>query len=256
MIIIKLIGGAKKIFSTEKIELGISNSTIEDILKYLKQIKPEETPIFDEKNIIIAVNGADSSTMQGKKTQLNEGDVVSIIPIIHGGSNQLFSIGKTHLSIFELRGNDQINHDYLDYLRKKFPSLKIQAVSSKFILNSSHLKKILTISLEAQKRKILLSEKLETDILLRIAGTTQISQAINDTGIKPGLNIIILALGKKGSLEILYSEINQFVIPFHNQNYSKTFLKKRFGISKKHLESVNSKEPLEDLLAERAAILV
>ena len=71
----------------------------------------------------------------------------------------------------------------LNKLRMKFPNLVIQAISSKFLLNKSHIKKIISLSLLAKKHKTMLSKKLETDILLRFAGTTQINYAIEKAGL-------------------------------------------------------------------------
>jgi ThiS family. len=34
---------------------------------------------------LIAINGSDSSAMNGKDTIVRNGDIVSIIPVIHGG---------------------------------------------------------------------------------------------------------------------------------------------------------------------------
>ena len=57
-----------------------------------------------------------------------------------------------------------------------------------------HLKKILSLSINAEKNDILLSNKIETDILMRFAVTLQISNAISSVGIKPSTNFILIAL--------------------------------------------------------------
>lgn len=248
-------GGAKKVFSLEKIELPIDKMTIEELLNQLLTYKPKDTPDFDIDNILIAVNGIDSNTLEGIKTNLTDGDIVSIIPIIHGGSKNQYEIGKTNVGIYEIKGNKHLNHEFLNDLRKKYPKLTIQGISSQYILNKSHVLKILAVSLEAKKNKSLLAEKLETDILLRLAGTSQISKAITKTGINSGKNFVIIVIGKKDSLTKIYSSIKPFVIKMPDSKCRQAFLKKEFGISKTHLECTKSKTPLEDLLAEQAAIL-
>jgi molybdopterin converting factor small subunit/tRNA threonylcarbamoyladenosine modification (KEOPS) complex Cgi121 subunit len=258
MITIKLIGGAKKSFSTDQLELDIGDGiTIEKLLERLVEIKPENTPNLDINNILIAVNGADSSSMEGKMTQIKNGDLVSIIPVIHGGSNKkiTISIGKKLIQIVEIKGNKQIDVSFLDDLRKEFPKIKLQAISSNFVLNSYHLKKILSISLDSEKENILLSNKLETDILMRFAATKQIADAITFVGIKPKINFILIAVGNKTMLDKLYQKITPFTIEIFSKDNS-SFLKKHFKISKKHLDSISSKNPLEDLLIEKGAILI
>ena len=97
-------GGAKKSFSTDKILLEKSSLTINELIKHLIQIKPTNTLEFDTKNLLIAVNGVDSSALQSYNTKVNDNDIVSIIPIIHGGSQtrMQFSIMNTDAEIFHM----------------------------------------------------------------------------------------------------------------------------------------------------------
>ena len=257
MVTVKLVGGAKKLFSTDQLEFEIDDITIERLLELLLEIKPKNTPILDTDNILIAINGADSSSMEGKLTQIKNSDLVSIIPIIHGGSNKKIIIknGKKLIQIVEIKGSKEIDVSFLDDLRKDFPKIKLQAISSKFILNSYHLKKILSISTTSEKEDILLSNKLETDILMRFAATKQIADAIISAGIKPKNNFILIAIGNKPILDKLYQKLNPLVIEIFSKDNS-LFLKKHFKITKKQLDSIYSKTPLEDLLIEKGAILV
>jgi len=257
MITIKLVGGAKKSFLTDQLELDIDGITIEKLLDTLVELKPKNTPILDTNNILIAVNGADSSAMEGKMTLINKNDLISVIPIIHGGSNKkiMISIEKKSILILEIKGDEKIDVSFLDNLRKEFPKIKLQGISSNFILNLNHLTKILTQSIVSQKENILLSNKIETDILLRFAGTKQISVAIDSTGIKPKKNFILIVIGSKLILNNLYQKL----IPLATEIFSKDnslFLKKHFQITKEHLNSVYSQNPLEDILIEKGAILI
>ena len=99
------------------------------------------------------------------------GDVVSIIPIIHGGSSNRvqFQIFGTNIELFDIKTSKNIKKDFLDELRKKFPKLTIQGISSNYILSKTHAQKIIFVSQMAKKNKNLLSKKIETDILLRFA---------------------------------------------------------------------------------------
>lgn len=253
MITVKLFGGAKKTFSTDQIIVNQDNLTIQELLDYLAKNKPKNTNELDTSNLLVAVNGVDSSTMGGFSAKLKANDIVSIIPIIHGGSTRTkFLIDNKTIEIFAIK-NQGSNIEFLDKLREKFQNIVIQGMSSNFILNPSHVKKIILLSLYAQKNNILLSKKLETDIIMRFAGTNQIIQAIKIVGVKNNQDFVIIAIGKKLLLDKLFDYLKPFLttLPKNNQ----PFLRKKFNISSKHLGVVSSKTPLEDLLTERAAVL-
>ena len=82
----------KKSFLTDQIFLEKSSLTIDELVNHLLKIKPDNTLDLDTKNLLIAVNGMDSSTLDGFKTKLKDNDTVSIIPIIHGGSHSRIKI--------------------------------------------------------------------------------------------------------------------------------------------------------------------
>ena len=257
MITVKLVGGAKKSFSTEKLELEKSNITIGELLDKILEIKPNNLPELDIENILIAVNGVDSSALDGKSTMIKNHDVVSIIPVIHGGASKklLYKIGSKQILVVQIKGKDDIDVKFLDNLRVKFPKIQLQAVSSQYVLNSSHLKKILSLSIESQKNDVLLSNKLETDILMRFAISKQISAAITSAGIKPNTDFLLIAIGNKTSLDSLYKELSPLTIPLFSKS-NEAFLKKSFNITKKEIDSVYSKNPLDDILVEKAAVLL
>ena len=257
MITVKLVGGAKKSFSTEQLHIDKSDITIQKLLDLLLELKPADTPDLDTENILIAINGTDSSAMEGKSTMIKNNDLVSIIPVIHGGSSKklTYQILNKQIQIIEIMGQKTIDVKFLDNLRKRYPKIQLQAVSSNFILNNYHLKKVLSISLESKKNNILLSKKLETDILMRFALTKQISVAIINAGIKPKTNFILIAIGNKKMLNSIYKELLPLSVNLFLKN-NDLFLKKYFKITKKQLNSVYSKNPLEDILIEKAAILL
>ena len=257
MITIKLVGGAKKSFNSEQLQIEKSDLSVNELLEHLLKIKPSNTSELDIENLLIAINGSDSSAMDGRNTIISDGDVVSIIPVIHGGSSKklTFEIDKKQIHIIEIRGQKKIDIQFIDDLREKYPKLKFQVVSSNFVLNASHLKKILSISLNAEKNNILLSNKLETDILMRFASTLQISNAISSVGLKPSVNFILIAIGNKNYFNSVYSELSPLCVNLFLKNHT-SFLKKHFNISKKHIDSVYSKTPLEDILVEKASILL
>jgi tRNA threonylcarbamoyladenosine modification (KEOPS) complex Cgi121 subunit/molybdopterin converting factor small subunit len=257
MFTVKLVGGAKKSFPSEQLQIDKSDISIKELLDLLLKLKPTDSAKLDTENILIAINGVDSSAMEGKSTLIKNNDLVSIIPIIHGGSSKklVFEIAKKQIQVIEIKGQKSIDVKFLDDLRKKYPTILLQAVSSNFILNKSHLIKILSLSFECKKNNSMLSNKLETDILMRYALSKQISDAIKNVGIKSKNNFILIAIGNQKILNSLYDELSPISISLFSKNHEQ-FLKKYFKITKRHLDSVYSKNPLEDILVEKASILL
>jgi len=231
--------------------------TLSELIKRLIQRKPKDTLEFDTANLLIAVNGIDSSALDGLDTKLEDNDVVSIIPVIHGGtaSRIQFSIMNSNVEIFDMTITRELDIEFLNKLREKYPYLTIQAINSRFILDVNHIKKILALSLYAKKNKTLLSKKIETDILLRLACTTQISYAIKVAGRKPKNDFVIVAIGKKLTLDKLNSDLISHLNPRPLSKNNHSFLKKQFKISKKQMSVLSSSDPLEDILVEKAAVL-
>jgi len=258
LITVKLIGGAKKSFSTDKIVLEKKTDTINELVSHLIKIKPKNTLEFDTKNLIIAVNGVDSSALDGYDTKLNDDDEISIVPIIHGGSTTRiqFSIIHSDIEIFDVLNDKKFHKEFLDELRSKYKQLIIQTINPQFLLNARHAKKILAISLYAKKPNTMLSKKIETDILLRFAATTQISAAIKVVGRKMNMDYLVIAIGKKSFLSRLYSELNPFLNPKPLSRNNHPFLKRQFNVSKNQMSVVQSKDSLEDIIVEKATILV
>ena len=256
MITINFTGGARKSFQTDSLKITKNISTVSELITYLISQKPENTADFDGKNLLIAVNGIDSSALDGKNTRLKSDDIVNIIPIIHGGSksNVIFTIKNHQVRLFEIN-KSSANKEYLLLLRKKFPRLKLQAISSKFILDKKHAKNIINISINQKLKDQLLSDKIEIDILLRFSNTTQINDAIKNVGLSKDQNFILIAIGNKSHLAKLYETISSDLdILFKNNN--SIFLRNYFHISTQTLNSIESKTPLIDILIEKASILI
>ena len=256
MITVKFFGGSKKSFSTDQLSIEKDNFTIQELLDYLVSNKPEDTPNLDINNILVAINGVDSSAIEGKLTRLHPNDEISIIPVIHGGSRRIqFKIGGSSVELLQIVNNKKIDINFLDNIRKKFPQLILQGISINHILNISYAKKIISLSLMAKKNCLLLSKTLETDILLRFALTTQISRAIKKVGITPKKNFTLIAIGPKSILEKLFFELKPFLNFDPISTHNESFFKKEYQISKKQLGSIQSKTPLEDILVEKAVVL-
>ena len=256
MFTVKFLGGAKKSFLEEKIDIDKSDVSVGELLDLLLELKPSTTSELDTNNLLIAINGVDCSALEGRKSMIKENDIVSIIPVIHGGASTRinFEIHKKQILVTEIKGQKKLDVAFLDKLRKKYPKIQFQAVSSKFILNQYHLKKILELSFAANKNNVLLSNKLEMDILMRFALSSQITVAIEAAGLKQNTNFILIGIGNKQTLEKLSRDLKPLSTVMFSKN-NESFIKRYSKITKKHLDSVYSKNPLEDIVVEKAAIL-
>lgn len=84
MITLKLLGGVKFAMGKTSLLIDKSQSTVKEIIEELKN-QSINTKILNEQNLIITVNGVDSSVTGGKETVINSGDILTIVTIIHGG---------------------------------------------------------------------------------------------------------------------------------------------------------------------------
>jgi tRNA threonylcarbamoyladenosine modification (KEOPS) complex Cgi121 subunit/molybdopterin converting factor small subunit len=257
MITVKLLGGTRRFFSSDKLEIEKEAMTVTDLLEYLKRSMPSNHPSLDINNILVAVNGVDSSALEGINTSLKDGDIISIIPVVHGGTIRKvhFRFGVDYIELVRLgkHVNDPIN--FLEIIRQRYPNLVIQGIRSKYIVSEEHAKKVVAISLAARKAGTLLSNKIETDILMRFAHTRQISDAINKVGLRKGRDFILILIGKKSSIAKLFREIMPMIKPFELGIGNSNFIKNEYSMTKKQLDCVISKRPLEELLAEKSAVL-
>ena len=57
---------------------------MKEIIEELKN-EAREPKLLNEKNLMVSVNGIDSSVTGGKETVIKTGDVITIVTIIHGG---------------------------------------------------------------------------------------------------------------------------------------------------------------------------
>jgi sulfur-carrier protein len=84
LITLKLLGGVKKALGKNSIVIDKSQSNLKEIYEELKN-KSTDASIIDEKNLMISVNGVDSSVIGGKEAIIKTGDIITIVTIIHGG---------------------------------------------------------------------------------------------------------------------------------------------------------------------------
>lgn len=84
MITLKLLGGVKFAIGKNSLVIDKSQSTVKEIIEELKN-EAIEPKLLNENNLMVSVNGIDSSVTGGKETVIKTGDVITIVTIIHGG---------------------------------------------------------------------------------------------------------------------------------------------------------------------------
>jgi molybdopterin converting factor small subunit/tRNA threonylcarbamoyladenosine modification (KEOPS) complex Cgi121 subunit len=258
MITVRFLGGTKKLFLRDKLTLKENSMSVFHLLDYLQKTVPKNSLHLDVKNILVVVNGIDSSALQGQNTNLKDGDIVTIIPLIHGGSmnRKRFTIINTNAELMLLKKTAGDPVRFLEILREKYPDLVIQGIRVDYILSLEHAKKVLTVSLAAKRACVLLSNKMETDILMRLACTRQISIAIVKAGLRKGMDSFLIVVGKRSSADKLFREIKHLLRSNWTFENNSKFIQKEFAITGKELGCIISTTPLEDLLTERSAILL
>ncbi|MDE1762990.1 MAG: MoaD/ThiS family protein [Thaumarchaeota archaeon] len=258
MITVKLLGGIRKSFLSDTVSIEKNSMSVSDLLDFLQGLVQKNMPVFDTRNILVAINGADSSVLQGNETLLRDGDVISIIPVVHGGSKTRtnFRISNYHVELIRIGKTSADPVRFLESIRTRFPTIVIQGIRSKYILSVNHAKRVIEVSLAANKAGTLLSNKVETDMLMRFAASKQISDAISKAGLQKDGDSILIAIGRESLVNKLVADLNPMVKPMMPFPKNANFLKKEFKITKKELDCVMSSEPLEDLLVERSAVLL
>ena len=181
MITIRLLGGAKKAVGKPAVNLDRSSVSISEILDFLTTISAEPH-LLQRGNLIITLNGVDSASLQGHDTTVKSGDTVTVVTVVHGGMD--YMLDSYHLLII---GVLRIVYDpgrLVDMLRDRYGNVSIQAVNANVVYGEEHLVGVLRIALEAEKRKIMLTNRREMELLIRLTGTNQIEEAIRRAGLK------------------------------------------------------------------------
>jgi len=76
------------------------------------------------------------------------------------------------------------------------PGSMVQAAKGDLAVNEAFIELLAAQTLQAESSGGLLANKPEIDFLLRLAGTTQISRAIKDAGVKPGNEFLLVVAGR------------------------------------------------------------
>jgi tRNA threonylcarbamoyladenosine modification (KEOPS) complex Cgi121 subunit/molybdopterin converting factor small subunit len=193
MIAIRLLGGAKKAVGKPAVDFDRSSASVAEILQFLTGISTD-LRLLQPNNLIIAVNGIDSAALQGEQTVAKSGDTVTIVTVVHGGAD--YNLAGSHASIIGVRKIAEDPGKLLDRLRAGNGDVSIQAASADAVYGMDHALGVLRMTLEAEKRRIMLANRRETELLIRLACTGQISEAIKRAGLKQGAAGCFIAFSK------------------------------------------------------------
>ena len=85
MIRINLLGSAKYLAGSSSLVYERQKASIEEILQFVQRNSESSYENLKLDNIIIAINGVESSALSTSEPTVVQGDIVTIVPIVHGG---------------------------------------------------------------------------------------------------------------------------------------------------------------------------
>jgi len=84
LIKINLLGSIKKLIGQSNLQINEESSNVRGIISYLESNYYSNNKI-NENDIMIAINGIESSLLGGHNAKISSGDVVTILSTVHGG---------------------------------------------------------------------------------------------------------------------------------------------------------------------------
>jgi molybdopterin converting factor small subunit len=84
LIKVNLLGGIKKSTGRQNIQINEESVSIQGIISYLESNYHSSNKI-NERDIMVAINGVESSVLGGYDAKASSGDTVTILSIVHGG---------------------------------------------------------------------------------------------------------------------------------------------------------------------------
>ena len=86
MIRVRLLGGVKRALGREYVDIYSEQLALRDLLSILASMSMKGM-FYDPSDLIIVVNGVDSSLLGGMDTMIRRGDNVTVLTIVHGGDS-------------------------------------------------------------------------------------------------------------------------------------------------------------------------
>ncbi len=79
-----MLGSIKKLIGRPNLQLNEESTSINGIISYLESNYYSNNRI-KENDIMVAINGIESSVLGGYNAKVSSGDTVTILSIVHGG---------------------------------------------------------------------------------------------------------------------------------------------------------------------------
>jgi tRNA threonylcarbamoyladenosine modification (KEOPS) complex Cgi121 subunit len=170
----------------------------------------------------------------------------------------LYRIGTFYVAIIEIThlGSENL-HELITKYRAFSPDVLVQGIDASYVFGVNHLLRVLQLTVESWKRGIKLSKIMETDILMRLCCTSQISKAIKVGGLKNDSAACFILMSEsldsvlkiKKYIEGCYNEIHVSVLRIGKNKMAR--LRSEFGITHKKMDRIF----FENYLVEKAALV-
>ncbi len=170
----------------------------------------------------------------------------------------LYRIDTYYVAIIEIMhlGSENL-HELITKFRAFSPDVLVQGMDASYVFGVNHLLRVLQLTVESWNRGIKLSKIMETDILMRLCRTSQISKAIKVGGLKNDSAACFILMSEnldsvlkiKQYIEGYYNEIHVSVLRIGKNKMAR--LRKEFGITHKKIDRVF----FENYLVEKAALV-
>ncbi|MGQ9780815.1 MAG: MoaD/ThiS family protein [Nitrososphaeria archaeon] len=82
---IVLIGHLKQLFDEHEVILEENPSNVSKLLTLINEIKKDKNISINRENTLFFVNDVEISALEGLRTELEENDIITLVPITHGG---------------------------------------------------------------------------------------------------------------------------------------------------------------------------
>ncbi len=263
MIRVRLLGGAKRSIGREYVDINADRLSVRELLSFLASMSNDPS-IFTYNNIIVVINGAEASLLGGLDAVISSNDKVSVLTVVHGGCNERYEmvrLGRDELYVmlftFTALIDDPIR--FLMDIKGMDNTLHIQVVNTDNILGREHVVEVVKQSIEAERRGVLLAERVEMDMLLRLAYTDQIARAIEVVGLRHGINnAMVIAWHRYDALVRLGNRLSMIFAGTEDRSKNKDY---KHIIALHNIEELDSTISDDDykamvgILAERANLL-
>lgn len=84
MIAVDFYGNIRKVIGSSHVEIMEPKYNLYEVICFLRE-KYESYRTVDDNNMMIVINGIESSVLGGLYAKLHSGDKISIISMVHGG---------------------------------------------------------------------------------------------------------------------------------------------------------------------------